>query len=327
MLIYTGGTTGPSKGCMINHNYAVSLSKQIADMWQRTPSDVVWTPLPLFHFNAVTVVLIGTLLVGGRAAIYRRFSVSNFWPEINRTGATMASTLGSMVALLAADGDRPEMPRSGAPEANTTLRFMSGVPITPALRERCIERFGMSPHDAVYGATEASLLTWMPAGGTNKPGAAGVRNDEFWDVRIFDDDDNELPPGSKGEIVGRPRKANVMFDGYWGRPDATLECFRDLWFHTGDLGRFDEDGFLFFMDRKADYLRRRGENVSAHELEAVYAPSPRHRRGGRARRAEPADGGRHQGHRAAAGGRDAHCRGAVPLVDRRDPVLRAPPLP
>ena len=84
-------------------------------MWERTPSDVVWTPLPLFHFNAVTVVLIGTLLVGGRAAIYRKFSVSNFWPEINRTGATMASTLGSMVALLAADGDRPEMPRVGSP--------------------------------------------------------------------------------------------------------------------------------------------------------------------------------------------------------------------
>ncbi|HKY14688.1 MAG TPA: class I adenylate-forming enzyme family protein, partial [Microthrixaceae bacterium] len=141
VFIYTGGTTGPSKGCMINQNYAVTLAIQIATMWGRTPDDVVWTPLPMFHFNAVTVVLIGTLVIGGRASIYRRFSVSNFWPEINRTGATMASTLGSMVSLLADDPDRPEMPRSGAPEANTTLRFISGVPITPALRERCIERF------------------------------------------------------------------------------------------------------------------------------------------------------------------------------------------
>jgi crotonobetaine/carnitine-CoA ligase len=271
VLIYTGGTTGPSKGCMLSHNYSVTVAKQIAYQWGRTPQDAVWTPLPLFHNNAYSIALVGTLLVGGRAAVYPRFSVSRFWPEINRTGATMASSLGSMVALLADDPDRPEMPRSGAPGANTTLRFISGAPVPQALSERWIERFGIRPFDGGYGTTETALLTLLPPGTTNKPGATGVLNTEYWDVRIFDDGDQELPTGTAGEIVARPRKPGIAYDGYWGRPQATLDSYRNLWHHSGDIGRVDEDGYLFFLDRKADYLRRRGENVSSAELEAVFA--------------------------------------------------------
>jgi carnitine-CoA ligase len=274
VFVYTGGTTGLSKGCVINHNYCVTLARQIATMWERGPDDVVWTPLPLFHFNAVSVVLVGTLLTGGRGAIYRRFSVSNFWPEINRTGATHASTLGSMVTLVANDPVRPEAPDSGKPEANTTLRFMSGVPMPPAVIEKCVERFGIRPFDAGYGTTEGSLWSWLPPGMENKANAAGVVNDEYWDIRIFDDDDNEVPVETPGEIVGRPRKPNVVFDGYWGRPEATVEMFRNLWMHSGDIGRLDADRFLYFMDRKADYMRRRGENVSTYEIEEVFIRHP-----------------------------------------------------
>ena len=118
-FIYTGGTTGLSKGCMLSHNYHAALAQQIAICWQRTSDDVAWTPLPMYHFNALTTVVIGTLLSGGRGAIYRRFSVSQFWPEMNRVGATITSTLGTMAYLLAHDADRPEMPLSGAREANT----------------------------------------------------------------------------------------------------------------------------------------------------------------------------------------------------------------
>ena len=95
-FVYTGGTTGPSKGCMLSHNYHVALTQQIGEMWGRTAEDVVWTPLPLFHFNALVTAVLGPLVFGGRAAIYRRFSVSNFWPEMNRVGATVTSTLGTM---------------------------------------------------------------------------------------------------------------------------------------------------------------------------------------------------------------------------------------
>ena len=128
-FIYTGGTTGPSKGCMLSHNYHEALTRQIGICWGRTADDVVWTPLPLFHFNAIITAVLGPLVFGGRAAIYRRFSVSNFWPEMNRVGATITSTLGTMAYLLAHDVDRPEMPRSGAPEANTTLRLLGAAPL------------------------------------------------------------------------------------------------------------------------------------------------------------------------------------------------------
>jgi carnitine-CoA ligase len=117
-------------------------------------------------------------------------------------------------------------------------------------------------------------MSWLPPGLENKDNAAGIVNEEYWDIRIFDDDDNEVPPSTRGEIVGRPKKANVMFDGYWGRPEATLALFHNLWFHTGDYGKVDEDGYLYFLDRKADYMRRRGENVSSYELEVVFAKHP-----------------------------------------------------
>jgi crotonobetaine/carnitine-CoA ligase len=266
-FIYTGGTTGPSKGCMLSHNYHGGLAEQIGVCWRRTSHDVVWTPLPLFHFNAIVTAVLGPLVFGGRAAIYRRFSVSNFWPEMNRVGATVTSTLGTMAYLLAHDVDRPEMPRSGAPEANTSLRLIGAAPLPVEVDDVIRSRFGVETFSGAYGVTEASLISWQPPGVRNKPNAAGVINDQYFDVRIFDDDDNELDRGDEGEIVVRPKRPQTMFEGYWGRPEATVETSRNWWYHTGDVGRIDKEGFLFFVDRKADYLRRRGENISSFEVE------------------------------------------------------------
>jgi carnitine-CoA ligase len=268
-FIYTGGTTGPSKGCMLSHNYHESLARQIGICWERTAEDVVWTPLPLFHFNAIVTAVLGPLVFGGRASIYRRFSVSDFWPEMNRVGATVTSTLGTMAYLLAHDVDRPEMPRSGQPEANTTLRLIGAAPLPVEVDHVIRQRFGVQTFSGAYGVTEASLISWQPPGVRNKPNAAGVINDEFFDVRIFDDDDNELPRDTEGEIVVRPKRPHTMFEGYWGRPEATVETSRNWWYHTGDIGRVDEEGFLHFVDRKADYLRRRGENISSFEVERI----------------------------------------------------------
>jgi carnitine-CoA ligase len=268
-FIYTGGTTGPSKGCMLTHHYHAALARQIGLCWGRTADDVVWTPLPLFHFNALTTVVTGTLLFGGRGAISPRFSVSNFWPEMNRVGASITSTLGTMAYLLAHDEDRPEMPRSGRPEANTTLRLLGAAPLPVEVDDVIKSRFGIETFSGAYGVTEASLISWQPPGVTNRPNAAGVVNDEYFDTRIFDDDDAELPRGTTGEIVVRPRRPHVMFEGYWGRPEVTVETSRNWWYHTGDIGKIDEDGFLYFVDRKADYLRRRGENISSFEVERI----------------------------------------------------------
>jgi carnitine-CoA ligase len=268
-FIYTGGTTGPSKGCMLTHNYHEALARQVGICWQRSEEDVVWTPLPLYHFNALTTVVVGTLLYGGRGAIYRKFSVSNFWSEMNRVGATITSTLGTMAYLLAHDADRPEMPRSGRPEANRTLRLLGAAPMPVEVDDVIRERFGVKTFSGAYGVTEASLVSWQPPGVSNKPNAAGMINEEYFDVRVFDDDDAELPRGVDGEVVVRPKRPHVMFEGYWGRPEVTVETSRNWWYHTGDIGRIDDEGYLFFVDRKADYLRRRGENISSFEVESV----------------------------------------------------------
>jgi crotonobetaine/carnitine-CoA ligase len=188
---------------------------------------------------------------------------------MNRTGATITSTLGTMAYLLAHDVDRPEMPKSGATEANTSLRLLGAAPLPEEVDSIIKSRFGIDTFSGAYGLTEASLVSWQPPGITNKANAAGVINDEYFDVRIFDDDDNEVSRGVEGEIVIRPKRAHAMFEGYWGRPAATVEASRNWWFHTGDIGRVDDDSYLFFVDRKADYLRRRGENIASFEVERI----------------------------------------------------------
>src|SRR4029453_9111753 len=190
-FIYTAGTTGPSKGCMLPQNYIVSLADQIARTWQRRPDDVILTPLPLFHFNAISVCVVGTLLVGGSAAIERRFSVSNFWPEIKRTGATMVSMLGSLAILIANADDHPD-------QTGHKLRLCAAAPMPPDTDRVWQERFGCKTFSAGYGLTEASLVPMLRPGETNKPGAMGKPNLHEFEVRLVDDDEGEVEVGEVG---------------------------------------------------------------------------------------------------------------------------------
>jgi crotonobetaine/carnitine-CoA ligase len=269
-LIYTGGTTGPSKGRALPHNYVAHFPGVAASMLRRTADDIMWTPLPLFHFNAIAVSLLGPLVTGGSTAIERKFSVSRFWSQINACGATLASMLSSLLVMIANDIDRPAEPGSGAPNANSTLRMVIGAPLPPEVDRVWREWFRVATCSYAYGTTQASLLSHLPFDAEPRLGTAGVVNHDDFDVRIFGDHDEELPGDSDGEIVCRPRRPNIKFTGYWHRPESTLACMSNSWFHTGDIGRIDEDDYLTFVDRKADYIRRRGENVSSWELEQTF---------------------------------------------------------
>lgn len=260
-ILYTGGTTGPSKGCIVSHAYMVGRSARTQWVLQRTARDILWTPLPLFHVNAYQFGVLGAALTGGSSCFAPRFSVSNFWPEVKRTGATIASLLGSLATLIARAPDH-------ADSAGHRLRMVLAVPTPPELDQLWQERFGVRVFSGMYGQTEASPLSITPPGTENKPGAAGRVNDFEFEVRIFDDQDRELPADTVGEIVCRPKKTHVMFEGYWQRPDATAAAYRNLWYHTGDFGKLDNEGYLYFADRKQDYLRRRGENISSYEVES-----------------------------------------------------------
>jgi len=166
--------------------------------------------------------------------------------------------------------DAPESPEQQ--RCHGQLRAVFGLPFLAEMQTRWRDRFGIKHTAAAgYGMTEVSVASYpghvMPAGATGKPM-------DYLDVRILDDQGNEAPPGVPGEIVIRPRIPNAMFMGYWKRPEATAQAFRDLWFHCGDVGKIDEDGYLYFVDRKKDYLRYRGENISSHELEDTFRSHP-----------------------------------------------------
>jgi len=269
-LIYTSGTTGPAKGCMISHNFVCSLARQSNWIYKITEKDVMWTPLPLFHLNAIAVSMMAAMLVGGRVAIVPRFSVTNFWPEIERSGATMASVLGTMATLIARAADNPSTQKCYG-----QLKSVQGAPWPADIVKIWQERFGIRNHLAarLYGISEASVVTTVQYDVEVPPGSSGRRNPEF-EVRIVDDDDNELPPGVPGEVICRPLMPHVTFEGYWRRPEETLKIMKNMWLHMGDIGKFDEQGFFYFVDRKKDYLRRRGENVSSFEMEAAIGKHP-----------------------------------------------------
>ncbi|MDE1145144.1 MAG: AMP-binding protein [Azospirillaceae bacterium] len=265
MLIYTAGTTGPSKGCMVSQNYVCHMAWQIAENMLYNKDDVIWTPLPGFHANQYTATILSSLMVGARAAVYTRFSVSNFWPEVERTGATVTQILSTMVALIA---DAPD--NDAAKRYYGKLRVAGGTPFPKVLQDKWRERFGAHTFGQIgFGLTECAIVTSCRVD-EPRPANASGRVDPDFDVRIVDDHDNEVAPGTPGEIIVRPKMPHVMFEGYWRRPAETMKVLRNFWFHTGDIGRFDDDGWFYFLDRKKDYLRRRGENISSMELEAVF---------------------------------------------------------
>lgn len=270
LLVYTGGTTGPSKGCTNSNGYVLNLCRRYIETTGRTSDELNWSPLPTYHFNIIAQTIMSSVLLRGSASIASKFSVSGFWPDMERTGARVVNLLGSMGALIAQMPDTDEMQRSFG-----KIRFVHGAPFPAGLQKVWHERFGVETvGGGVYGLTEAVPITTLAYGTVAPPGTSGKRNSEDFDVRIFDDDDREVPDGEVGEVVARPKRPNVMFQGYWRRPEATVSVMRNLWFHTGDLGRFDENGFFSFVDRKKDYLRRRGENISSMEIEATYLSHP-----------------------------------------------------
>lgn len=267
-LIYTSGTTGPSKGCMISGNQMCHVARLLLRAAPFGPDDVLWTPLPLYHMNAIATGVVSTLLVGATISIAPRFSVSGFWPAVEASSATVVSILGALGTLLAQAPDNDAMQRCFG-----QIHTVKGNPFPEEIKGIWRTRFGARHIGSnAYGLTEA-LITSVPAGEPVPPGSSGHCAPEF-DVRIFDDQDNPLPPGQAGEVVCRPLHPDIMFKGYWRRAEDTQKVMGNMWFHTGDIGKFDEAGFFYFVDRKKDYLRRRGENISSFEMESAILLHP-----------------------------------------------------
>jgi carnitine-CoA ligase len=259
MILYTGGTTGPSKGVVMTNHFYYYYAYLVKQGIGYTADDVSYTCMPLFHINAQIGSIVSALYAGAQVALFRRFSARTFWDEIRSSRATVFLGMGAIGNILAKNPPHPT-------DIDNDVRLAVIVP-PPNDLEGFERRFGLKVIYETFGMTEGLIIPpklYEP----RKPGCCGKPITDY-KVRIVDDDDLPLVPGETGEIVFRPQQPFTMMSGYYKMPEATLEAFRNLWFHTGDLGYFDEDGFLYYAGRKKDSIRRRGENISAYEIESV----------------------------------------------------------
>ena len=262
-ILYTSGTTGPSKGVMITHHQAYAFADYVAQAMEMTDDDVYYTCLPLFHVNAQLSVL-AVVLTGGCLALYERFSASAFWGQVREVGATAVSLFGAMAYILYKQPPEDDQPNS--------LRVCWAFPAPYDILDDFERRYGFRVLTA-YASTEANFVAIGGLHDDLPAGAAGRVHPRF-EVKIVDADDQEVPPGVTGEIVTRPRDTFTMMLGYYRMPEITSEVFQNLWYHTGDAGRLDEHGYLYFVDRIKDVIRRRGENISSYEVEQAITSHP-----------------------------------------------------
>jgi crotonobetaine/carnitine-CoA ligase len=265
-ILYTSGTSGRSKGALQSHHYWYTATMAMAEGRDIRDGDVFHLCTPMFHAGAWLLNLYPSLIYGLPVGIDVRFSVTDYWDSVRRYGATQLFTLGAMHMWLWGLPETPE-------DATQPGRVWTAVPLPGALWEPFKARFGLDGVFSAYGQTEIMPATTADIRKPCKPGSAGWAQPNL-ELRVFDDHDREVPAGEVGELVVRPRTPEAMFGGYHRMPAETLAAFRNLWYHTGDLVRIDADGELFFVDRKADYLRRRGENISSLEVEEVVRRHP-----------------------------------------------------
>ncbi len=267
IIIYTSGTTGKPKGCLLTHGNVISNARQISEWLGFGPEDRLLTMMPLFHMNAVSVTTMSALYAGASTVVTPKFSASRFWQFISDYQITSFGSVATMLSMLLTT--YPD----GVPEGLKTdqLRFaMCGSAPVPA---ETIKRFEEAFNCLViegYGLSESTCRsTFNPPDKRRRAGSCGLPIGN--EMRVVDDDDNDVPDGSLGEIVLRGE--NVL-KGYYKNPDATATAFRNGWFHTGDIGYRDADGFYFIVDRKSDMIIRGGENIYPREIDEVLYQHP-----------------------------------------------------
>ena len=267
IIIYTSGTTGKPKGCLLTHGNLVANARQISQWLGFNESDRLLTMMPLFHMNAVSVTTMSALYAGGSSVVSPKFSASRFWQIISDYQITSFGSVATMLSMLLTT--YPE----GVPAGLQTeqLRFaMCGSAPVPA---ETIKRFEETFHCLViegYGLSESTCRsTFNPPDENRRAGSCGLPIGN--EMRVVDDDDTEVADGQLGEIVLR---GDNVLKGYYKNPEATAVAFRNGWFHTGDIGYRDSEGFYFIVDRKSDMIIRGGENIYPREIDEVLYQHP-----------------------------------------------------
>ncbi|MBB5166790.1 class I adenylate-forming enzyme family protein [Mycobacterium sp. AZCC_0083] len=265
LLIYTSGTTGRPKGVMLDHANLNAMCGAVIDGFTITGDDHSLLILPLFHVNGIVVSTLSPLLAGGRTTIAGRFKVDTFFDRIEQTGATYFSAVPTIYTMLCG------LPVGVEPDTSSVRFAVCGAaPASVELLEAFESRYGI-PIIEGYGLSEGSCASTVnPLAGKRKAGTVGLPL-PGQTIRLVDASGHPAPEGGAGEVV--IKGANVM-RGYLNRPEETAKTIVDGWLHTGDVGRFDEDGYLVLVDRAKDMIIRGGENIYPREIEAVVHGLP-----------------------------------------------------
>jgi crotonobetaine/carnitine-CoA ligase len=255
-IIYTSGTTGLSKGVLGPHKFWLVVAEKMLEHREGGKDDIFYTFLPLYHFNGQCLTTMTALLAEAEMVLSDKFSASRFWDEIKKCGATQFNYLGAVIPILEKQAEKPD-------DINNTIKVAFGAGCPQAVMDRFEKRFGCVCLEG-FGMSEIGIPVHVRVH-DRRPGSCGKVLD-IYEVKLVDDEDNEVPVGEPGEIIFRPKLPYTMMLEYYNMPDKTLESFRNLWYHTGDLAKKDADGYFTFVDRKKDSLRRRGENISSFEV-------------------------------------------------------------
>ncbi|MCX6408882.1 MAG: AMP-binding protein [Actinobacteria bacterium] len=273
-IMFTSGTTGRSKG-VIKQNAADYFSARgLLEVVSKTSGrsiedladDTFFSCLPLFHSNAQVLSGYPALVAGGRIAYTERFSSSRFWQQVIDAEATVFNSIGAVSYFIW------NIPESDLDKKHT-VHTVFAAPAPKDIYYDFQERFGVKFIEG-YGLTETGMATYMDPTRDPVPGTIGVANPGYEVTIVEPGTDRPLPPETPGEIVVDMKIPNIVMRAYYGMPEKTAEDFRNLKLHTGDLGRMDADGYIYFMDRVKDYIRRRGENVSSMEVERQVSEHP-----------------------------------------------------
>lgn len=265
IITFTSGTTGLPKLVANSHRPYIRAAQDLAGYCAITAQDRIYTHLPLYHANPQVYCVLTSLAAGASMILAPRFSASRFWPDIRKYGATAFSYVGAVLPILLA---QPEQP--GERDHPAKKCFGGGAP--KEVYDEFTRRFGVEVLE-LYGMSETGTWNTINRPGRGKSGTVGTRREGF-SIQIVDDDDNPLPAGKIGEIVIRPEEPFLMFSGYYKDPEETTRCSRNWWFHTGDLGKVDDEGYYYFCGRKKETIRRGGENIPPGDIERVVNQHP-----------------------------------------------------